>query len=112
MLGGHDLLPSLNLGGYVSQPVQLITTLSALPALENSAVFKGDLHASDPISVIRVRVAGVTGPNPVSLERIKEVAQQIAVRTHLTVDIVAGIVAGPDRRQPARRGRSGSPRCC
>jgi putative ABC transport system permease protein len=40
--------------------------------------------------VIRVRVAGVTGPNPVSLERIREVAQQIAVRTHLDVDIVAG----------------------
>ena len=63
-LGGADLQPSLNLGGYVSQPVQLITTLAALPALENSAVFSGDLHAGDPISVIRVRVAGVTGPEP------------------------------------------------
>jgi putative ABC transport system permease protein len=94
-LDGQDLLPSLNLGGYVSQPVQLITTLSALPALENSAVFKGDLHASDPISVIRVRVAGITGPSPVSLERIKEVAQLIAVRTHLTVDIVSGSSPAP-----------------
>jgi putative ABC transport system permease protein len=94
-LGGHDLLPSLNLGGYVGQPVQLITTLSALPALENSAVFRGDLHATRPISVIRVRVAGVTGPNPVSLERIKEVAQLIAVRTHLAVDIVTGSSPAP-----------------
>jgi putative ABC transport system permease protein len=94
-LGGHDLLPSLNLGGYVSQPVQLITTLSALPALQNSAAFTGNLHAADPISVIRVRVAGVTGPNPVSLERIKEVAQQIAVQTHLTVDIVTGSSPAP-----------------
>jgi putative ABC transport system permease protein len=89
-LGGHDLLPSLNLGGYVSQPVQLITSLSLLPFIENSAVFRGDLHTADPISVIRVRVAGVTGPSPVSLARIKEVAQQIAVHTHLTVDIVTG----------------------
>ena len=89
-LGGRDLLPSLNLGGYISQPVQLITTLSALPFIENSAVFTGDLHAADPISVIRVRVAGVTGPNPLSLARIKEVAQLIAVRTHLAVDIVTG----------------------
>jgi putative ABC transport system permease protein len=89
-LGGHDLLPSLNLGGYVSQPVQLITTLSDLPFIENSAVFTGDLHTADPISVIRVRVAGVTGPSPLSLERIKEVAQLIAVRTHLAVDIVTG----------------------
>jgi hypothetical protein len=89
-LHGGDLLPSLNLGGYVSQPVNLITTLAALPALENSGDFSGNLHASDPISVIRVRVAGVTGPNPVSLERIREVAQQIAVGTGLDVDIVAG----------------------
>jgi hypothetical protein len=88
-LGGADLLPTLNLGGYVSQPAQLITTLKALPVLENS-IFSGDVHARDPISVIRVRVAGVTGPDPVSLERIKEVAQQIAVRTRLDVDIVAG----------------------
>jgi putative ABC transport system permease protein len=89
-LHGGDLLPSLNLGGYVSQPVNLITTLSALPALQNSGIFGGNLHAGDPISVIRVRVAGVTGPNPVSLERIREVAQQIAVGTGLDTDIVAG----------------------
>jgi ABC-type lipoprotein release transport system permease subunit len=94
-LGGHDLLPSLNLGGYVSQPVQLITTLSDLPFIENSAVFTGDLHTADPISVIRVRVAGVTGPNPLSLARIKEVAQLIAVRTHLAVDVVTGSSPAP-----------------
>ena len=94
-LGGTDLLPSQNLGGYVSQPVNLITSLSALPALQNSIQYDGNLHASDPISVIRVRVAGVTGPNPVSLERIREVAQQIAVRTHLDVDIVAGSSPAP-----------------
>ena len=40
--------------------------------------------------MIRVRVAGVTGPNAVSLARIREVAQQIEVRTHLDVDIVTG----------------------
>ncbi len=57
-LHGPDLLPSLNVGGYVSQPPQLITTLDALPALENSAYFSDDLHTGDPISVIRVRVAG------------------------------------------------------
>jgi putative ABC transport system permease protein len=94
-LHGADLLPNQNLGGYVTQPVNLITSLSALPALQNSVQYGGDLHASDPISVIRVRVAGVTGPNPVSLERIREVAQQIAVRTHLDVDIVAGSSPAP-----------------
>ncbi len=45
--------------------------------------------------MVRVRVAGVTGPNSVSLERIKEVAQQIEVRTHLDVDIVAGSSPAP-----------------
>ena len=62
---GSDLLPNLNLGGFVSQPVNLITTLTALPALENTA-YSGDVHATDPISVIRVRVAGVTGPDALS----------------------------------------------
>jgi putative ABC transport system permease protein len=88
-LHGHDLLPNQNLGGYVSQPADLITTLSALPALEND--YYGDAaRAAAPISAIRVRVARVTGPNPVSLERIREVAQQIEQRTQLDVDIVAG----------------------
>jgi hypothetical protein len=108
-LGGGDLLPNLNLGGYVSQPAQLITTLSALPALEASSAFSGNTHASDPISVIRVRVAGVTGPNPVSLERIREVAQQIAIGTGLDVDIVAGSSPEPTAiNLPA--GRYGQPR--
>jgi putative ABC transport system permease protein len=89
-LDGSDLLPNQNLGGYVSQPVNLITTLAALPALHNAGYYGPDLHAADPISVIRVRVAGVTGPNAVSLERIREVAQEIDLRTHLDVDIVAG----------------------
>ncbi len=94
-LRGGDLLPNQNLGGFVSQPVNLVTTLSALPALQNIVQYGLNLPVSDPISVIRVRVAGVTGPNPVSLERIREVAQQIAVRTHLAVDIVAGSSPAP-----------------
>ena len=94
-LGGGDLLPSLNLGGYVSQPVQLITTLAALPTVE-SRKYTGDARLRRaPISVIRVRVAGVTGPDPVSLNRIKEVAEKIELRTHLTVDIVAGSSPAP-----------------
>jgi putative ABC transport system permease protein len=84
-----DLLPSQNLGGLVSQPVNLVTTLRALPVLENTLLFTG-VHAADPISVIRVRVAGVTGPGALSRARINLVAQQIAQRTGLDVDIVAG----------------------
>jgi putative ABC transport system permease protein len=83
------------MGGLVTQPVQLITTLAALPTLENSD-YTGDAQlARAPISVIRVRVAGVTGPDPASLNKIKTVAEQIELRTHLTVDIVAGSSPAP-----------------
>jgi hypothetical protein len=68
VLRGGDLRPDQNLGGLVSQPVNLITTLKALPALENSQVYSRG-RAADPISVIRVRVAGVTGPGALSRAR-------------------------------------------
>ena len=93
-LAGNDLLPSQNLGGLVSQPVNLITTLSALPALENSQPYT-DVNAADPISVIRVKVAGVTGAGALSRERIDAVAQQIEQRTGLDVDVVAGSSPSP-----------------
>jgi putative ABC transport system permease protein len=93
-LHGGDLLPNQNLGGLVSQPVNLITTLAALPALENTKLFTG-VHAADPISVIQVRVAGATGPGALSRKRINAVAQQIAQRTGLDVDIVDGSSPSP-----------------
>jgi ABC-type lipoprotein release transport system permease subunit len=93
-LDGGDLQPNQNLGGLVSQPVNLITTLAALPKLESTQLYR-DVPAADPISVIRVRVAGVTGPDALSRERIKAVAQQIAQRTGLDVDIVAGSSPSP-----------------
>jgi nucleotide-binding universal stress UspA family protein len=96
-LGGGDLLPNLNMGGLVSQPAQLLTSLSALPALENANQFGTGIPAADPISVIRVRVAGVTGPNAISRARINQVAQQIATQTGLDVDIVAGSSPVPVR---------------
>lgn len=89
-LGGKSLKPTSNLGGYLAQPPQLITTLSALPALENSADYTGDTHAAAPISVIRVRVAGVHGADQVSRERVREVAQLVTQRTGLDVDITVG----------------------
>jgi len=93
-LRGGQLRPDQNLGGLVSQPVNLITTLSALPALQDTTFFTG-VPAADPISVIRVKVAGVTGPDALSRERINAVAQQIAQRTGLDVDIVAGSSPSP-----------------
>jgi putative ABC transport system permease protein len=92
-LHGGDLLPSQNLGGLVSQPVNLVTTLSALPALENSQAYTG-VNAA-PISTVRVKVEGVTGPGALSRERINAVAQQIEQRTGLDVDVVAGSSPSP-----------------
>jgi hypothetical protein len=93
-LHGGQLTPDQNLGGLVSQPVNLVTTLAALPALEDTDFFTG-VHTRDPISVIRVKVAGVTGPNALSRQRINAVAQQVEQRTGLDVDIVAGSSPAP-----------------
>jgi putative ABC transport system permease protein len=94
VLHGGGLLPSQNVGGLVSQPVNLITTLAALPKLENNKVYTG-VPTADSISVIRVKVAGVTGPDALSRQRVNAVAQQIAQRTGLDVDIVAGSSPSP-----------------
>jgi hypothetical protein len=92
LLHGRPLGPTQNIGDYVQQPPLLLTSLSALPALFSSTRFT---HASPrqqraPISVIRVRVAGVRGPDQLSQQRIKTVAQLIHDRTGLSVDVTAG----------------------
>ncbi|MDQ6849696.1 MAG: ABC transporter permease [Actinomycetota bacterium] len=113
VLKGKPLGPTSNLGGYVAQPPFLLTSLSAASAMTayrwfGTADDKPLPTASAPISVIRVRVAGVTGPDKTSLARLKSVAGLIAARTGLTVDVTAG--SSPQAqiiRLPA--GRFGSP---
>ncbi|MBA3736758.1 MAG: FtsX-like permease family protein [Actinobacteria bacterium] len=56
---------------------------------ERPYIFQNASHTA-PISVVRVRVKGVKGPDPLSLERIKLVAQRIHDETGLDVDITAG----------------------
>src|SRR5205085_7310207 len=100
-LGGRPYLPNQNLGGYVQQPPLILTTLNALRSyfLEprwwgGGRLFRGGslprrfLRA--PLSVIRVRVAGVKGPDPVSRERVRVVAQKIHDATGLDVDVTVG----------------------
>jgi putative ABC transport system permease protein len=100
-LHGGALGPTSNIAGYLSQPPLLLTTLQGALALENgegdTIRFRGQVvsayqgaspHA--PISTVQVRVGGVSGPNRRSLQRIDDVACQIAARTGLTVDITAG----------------------
>jgi putative ABC transport system permease protein len=91
-LGGRRFLPTENLGGYVQQPPLLLTSLDGLKSFLNSTLYTGVSPAERraSISVIRVKVAAVTGPDPLSLERIKLVAQEIHAETGLAVDITAG----------------------
>jgi putative ABC transport system permease protein len=93
-LGGRPLFPTLNVGGYVQQPPLAFTTLEAARLFRDSSFFGGGA-GNAPISAIRVRVAGAAGPDSLSRERIRRVAQAISQRTHLVVDITAGSSPAP-----------------
>ncbi|WP_233606249.1 ABC transporter permease [Micromonospora sp. Llam0] len=87
LLGGAPLLPSSNPAGYLQQPPLLLTTL------DSAASFYGNFDRSSgpgPVAAIRVRVAGVTGIDEVSRERVRVVAERIAQETGLHVDITVG----------------------
>lgn len=105
LLGNTALGPTTNLAGYLTQPPLLLTTLAGAIALENgggdaytTTVQGHALHvqayagasAEAPISAIQVRVAGVTGPSQLSVARINLVAEEIARRTGLSVNVTAG----------------------
>jgi putative ABC transport system permease protein len=128
-LGANGLGPTMDLAGYLAQPPQLLTTLGGAIALENGdgesfsvRVREGDngpmktVHVQSyqganpkaPISTIQVRVKGVTGPNKLSLARIKLVAENIARTTGLTVNITAGSSPTPETIRLAA-GRFGEP---
>lgn len=93
-LHNQPLAPSTNLGGYLASPPFMLTTLQAAWGLTDPRFFSG-ANSAAPISVIRVRVAGVTGPDKASLARIKQVATLIRQRTGLTVDVTAGSSPSP-----------------
>jgi hypothetical protein len=88
-LHGKPLLPSTNIGDYVAQPPLFLTTLKGMGPFLKSKYYAG-ANGRAPISVIRIRVKGVTGPDAVSQARVREVATEIHDRTGLQVDITAG----------------------
>ncbi len=96
LLHGQNLLPDANLTGYLQPPPLLLTDLNSLPAFSEPTVFPNG-NSTDPISVIRVRVAGVHGPDSLSRERVRLVAQRIAQATGLRVDITIGSSPTPVR---------------
>ena len=96
-LGGRPLLPNGNLTGYLQQPPTILTSIRSLPAFLGSDAFPEvtQRERAAPISVIRVRVAGVTGADEASRERVRLAAEQITRETGLTVDITAGTSPTP-----------------
>jgi ABC-type lipoprotein release transport system permease subunit len=92
-LAGRPLRPNGHLGGYLAQPPALLTTLAGARAFGGALFPEFDPRRS--ISAVRVRVAGVTGIDALSRERIRQAAQRIATATHLDVDIMAGASGAP-----------------
>jgi putative ABC transport system permease protein len=86
LLHGQPLQPDSNPAGYLATPPMMLTSLTALPGLVDSPA---------PLSAIRVRVAGVTGFDATSRERVRTVAEAIASATGLDVDITMGSSPAP-----------------
>ena len=92
-LHGRPYLPTQNLGDYVAQPPLVLVPLSQVNRFfldPNFFAYVSPRVRRAPIGVIRVRVAGVEGPDAVSRARVRVVAQEIHDRTGLEVDITAG----------------------
>lgn len=101
VLGGSPYRPTLNVGGYLTEPPFMLTTIAGVHGFTDPRFYAGGNDAA-PISDIRVRVAGVTGADEESLARITLVAADIATRTGLDVDITAGSSPQPQTvRLPA-----------
>lgn len=97
-LAGEQLWPDRNLGGYLTQPPLLLTTIDGADAFMRSrSLPPKQLEA--PISSIRVRVAGVTGIDPSSQAQIQRVAQDIYRGTKLDVDVTIGSSPQPQTVQ-------------
>jgi hypothetical protein len=93
----HDkpLKPDRNLGGYLSPPPTILTTLDSVSAFAENRR-KPDLQDTAPVGAIRIRVAGVTGADPVSRARVNAVVGQIrAAYPKLQVDITVGSSPAP-----------------
>lgn len=93
LLQGKTLQPDSNPAGYLQAPPLLLTSLANLPSFADPTNFSLPTDSklgTAPVSAVRVRVAGVTGADPVSRERIRLAAEQIQQATGLAVDVTAG----------------------
>ncbi|MGC3956065.1 MAG: hypothetical protein QM804_17780 [Propionicimonas sp.] len=98
-LGNGPMRSDLNLAGYLQQAPALLMPLNGLGAFRSARLGVTDpdtfeeveaFDDSAPISAVRVRVAGVTGMDDASRERIAAVATSIAEVVDADVDITIG----------------------
>ncbi|MFI9640545.1 ABC transporter permease [Micromonospora sp. NPDC051925] len=80
-LRGDTLRASSNPAGYSAAPASMLIPLSMVNCVTDRA---------DPVSAVRVRVQDVTGVDPVSMERVRIVAEAIGASTGLHVDVTLG----------------------
>jgi ABC-type lipoprotein release transport system permease subunit len=90
LLGGAALRPNDNPAGYLQSPPLMLTTFDGAAKIASQFDLSNDRLGTAPISVVRVRVADVSGPDPISRERVNQVASDIIERTGLEVDLTLG----------------------
>lgn len=94
-LGDQPLRPDRNLGGYLSPPPTLLTTLDSLSVITHSRRTP-TAQEKAPVSAVRIKVAGVSGVDPASRARVVSVAGQIrAAYPKLQVDVTVGSSPAP-----------------
>lgn len=105
-LGDSAWEPSANIWGFVQAPPLMVTSLASLQVFSDPSVWSGVARAGmvaeglapveqNALTAIRVRVADVDGIDPLSRERVRLVAETIATRTGLDVDITLGSSPSP-----------------
>ncbi|MFC7532998.1 ABC transporter permease [Actinoplanes sp. GCM10030250] len=113
-LRGGKLEPNANVMGLLSQPPLMLTTMEAARQIFGPAGYRTDppypeldLNRDAPISMVRVRLDGTVGIDGTSRERVRVIAEQIAERTGLQVDVTLGSspTAVPMRYPAGRFGR-------
>lgn len=93
----HDrpLAPDRNLGGYLTAPPTMLTTIDSITTLTKSRRLPG-IQDKAPVSAVRIRVTGVTGVDPASQARVNAVAGHIRTAfPGLQVDITIGSSPAP-----------------
>ncbi|MGW5047865.1 FtsX-like permease family protein [Streptomyces griseoluteus] len=94
-LKDQPLRPDRNLGGYLSPPPTMLTTMDSITALTKSRRIPS-LQDTAPVSAIRIRVAGVSGVDTASRARVNAVAGRIqAAYPGLQVDVTVGSSPAP-----------------